>query len=108
MWRGDDVSRSPPQGTTNSSTVSVGQKEGSETSPTLEGLDDSEVGESEGKGSATRGVDGGDGPGALSQQDDMAVEEDDPFLQVGPEGLFPAPLDVRNRRLCASVEARFR
>ncbi|CAN0310849.1 unnamed protein product, partial [Ascophyllum nodosum] len=84
MWRGDDVSRSPPQGAANSSTVSVGQKEGSETSPTLEGLDDSEVGESEGKGSATRGVDGGDGPGAFSQQDDMAVEEDDPFLQVGP------------------------
>lgn len=39
---------------------------------------------------------------------DAVVEVEEPYLDVGPEGLFPAPLDKRNKSLRTVVETRFR
>lgn len=59
--------------------------------------------EKKGEGRAEAEVEDGAGVDGSNMEDDA----EEPYLEVGPEGLFPAPLDERNKELCTAVEGRF-
>lgn len=125
LWRGDDgpsvsldssVDKTSGASSSTGSAdagASAGQGDGKEPSPTTGGVVEGSGltaggASSEAAKSAMSGGGSGGGLGesvhGVSRQDPEASS----YLEVGPEGLFPAPLDVRKKSFCVVVETRFR